>query len=355
MIEKEHIYTIPNKEISWAGECPWTGGLCFGTHDGFLYFVQDGEDTPRKGLEVCSESINDVAFLGDHFAASSTMEITLGIRIEDSNIRIINTYPVGSFGVVAASAGFLFPIGGDGVLLIDPQKPADFPRIIPDLREHDPNCYRLIRLHQESKKEVLACASRSDGVFVFDLQDGSERVERRHYSLVNSDIIDICSRSDSKRPYAVACLSRDRNIYLIEDVLTSSDYISFHSSEIEGTAYSIHSVAGDLIVLTDREIDLVPGIAREFLQGRLMDSIGETRTIKSLAIDAEDVYLRGGKSILIIENSIVKEYPIDEIPFTSERESEVRSWNLQKRNDRTVLNQTLNKPSKPIDQSYRIA
>ena len=27
---------FPDQEITWAGECPWTGGFCFGTESGDL-------------------------------------------------------------------------------------------------------------------------------------------------------------------------------------------------------------------------------------------------------------------------------------------------------------------------------
>ena len=33
---------IPGEEITWAGECPWTGMLCFGTESGRLVFPTGG-------------------------------------------------------------------------------------------------------------------------------------------------------------------------------------------------------------------------------------------------------------------------------------------------------------------------
>jgi hypothetical protein len=323
MIAKEQIYKIPGKEISWAGECPWTGELCFGTHDGFLYFDLGGVDRVPIGFKICSESINDVAFLGDDCAVSSRLEIILLKRIDSKSIKIISCFPFGSFGVIGTKFGFLFPIGDIGVLLIDNQKPNEKPRVLLSSAMNNPNCYRLLKLDHDTQKSVIVSASRETGLFIFDIHDLS-KVNSRYFLFENDniDIIDVCSISDETRPYAVAIIDRSRSIYLIENVLENPKSISFHCSEIKGSAYSIHSIGGDLIVHTDREIDLIPGLAREFLEGNLMDALGQTRIIKCLTIESEEIFFRGEKSILILVDSEILEYPLLNIPFTLERETQ---------------------------------
>lgn len=319
MIAKEPTYKIPGKEISWAGECPWTGELCFGTHDGFLYFEQEGEDRDPIGFKICTESINDVAFLGDSLAASSRLEIAIAKRLNKPNAYDITRYPIGSFGAAASQfAGFLFPIGDEGVLCISNQESKDIRRNYPVLTDADPNCYRLIRLHQDSTKEVFAIASRDAGIFGLTINRNNNTIEWKYQKLANKDIVDICPFSDSEHPFAVACLSRDGYIFTKDNVLEPGGIVDIKFDEIEGTAYSIHSSGDNLFVLTDRAIHRIPLNARDFHDLNRRNSIVNMISIDSLEIEAEDAYLRGDQSILIVENSIVKEYSIDQFPHSAE-------------------------------------
>jgi hypothetical protein len=320
MDRKLRIRSIPGKEIGWAGERPSTGELCFGTHDGFLYFEQGGEDRVPIGFKICSESINDVAFLGDTLAASSRLEISIAKRLNKTNFYDITQYPIGSFGAAASNfAGFLFPIGDEGVLCIGNQESMDIRRIFPILTDVDPYCYRLIRLHQDSTKEVFAIASRDAGIFGLTINRNNSTIEWKYQKLANKDIVDICSFSDSEHPFAVACLARDGYIFMKDNVLEPGGIVDIKFDEIEGTAYSIHSSGDNLFVLTDRAIHRIPLNARDFHDLSRRNSIINIISIDYLEIEAEDAYLRGDQSILIVENSIVKEYPIDQFPQLAEK------------------------------------
>jgi len=61
LVERRSL-RFPDHEITWAGECPWTGGFCYGTEGGKLLIVpNDGQDKfDLLSIKVSEEAVNDV-------------------------------------------------------------------------------------------------------------------------------------------------------------------------------------------------------------------------------------------------------------------------------------------------------
>src|SRR5438034_620763 len=85
-ITKGQGHKIIGQQISWAGECPWTETLCFGTESGHFYLPEFSESVNGgriRTIEIATEAINGVAFSGQDVGFSSRDQVVLGFRRQD--------------------------------------------------------------------------------------------------------------------------------------------------------------------------------------------------------------------------------------------------------------------------------
>ena len=165
-------------EVSWVGECPWTNTLCFGGEDGQLLIESPGlsELAKRKpdaiemgkrktrSIQLATDAINEIAFVGDLIAVSSRNEVVVGrLRTQGGGSldRYEHEFIGGAHGVVASHGGaFLAPIADQGLLMLKiddggVNAQVGTPSEIPF------NFYKLIRLGNDLGGEAFAAAGRA--------------------------------------------------------------------------------------------------------------------------------------------------------------------------------------------------
>jgi hypothetical protein len=315
----------PNCETSWVGECPWTQTLWFGSEDGKLYFAppdspasRDSEIvtatiSPMSSISVATDPINEVAFAGDYFAASSRNEVAVGRRPGPGSTEYqIYAHPFigGAHGVVASRSGaFLAPIADQGLLILEVSG-QDVSARIASPPEVPFNFYRLIRLGIGDSNNAFAVAGRRDGLMALDLDEESNARSVIHHPSEGHDIVDVCSLRDASFPFAAACVSRDCMLFFFRNVLEEEAPTKFNLGNLEDTAYTLLSARGHLFLLTDSKLVVMPNLASRFLRG---EQLGRELEVSLVHIDAAEAFLLGDHTLVFIEASRVSGFPISEL------------------------------------------
>jgi hypothetical protein len=304
-------------DVSWVGECPWTSNLCFAGEDGRLLFLpEQGADDGSNALWVqpSTDTINSVAFAGEFIAVSSRNEVLVGKRIP-CNVPGLEFFPHsfigGAHGIEASHAGALLaPIGDLGLLILthdDHQANAQ----IAWHQDARLNFYRLIRLGNGTDGEVFAVASRRDGLAAVNFTDGTLSGPMIHHQFRGHDIVDVCSLNDPRYPLAAACVSRERAIFLMRDVLGTEAPVTLNYGGLDGTAYTLLSAQSHLLLLTDQELIAFPDLAARFLRG---DPLDRPLAIVSSPVNAAEAFLLRDHSVLLIkEDSTVADLRIADL------------------------------------------
>ncbi len=317
MIRIQEICLKTPCDVSWVGECPWTSNLCFAGEDGSLFFLPEpGADEGSRPISVqpATDTINSVAFAGEFIAVSSRNEVLVGKRVTGKGPRLEffpHSFIGGAHGIEASHAGaFLAPIGDLGLLILthdDHQANAQ----IAWHQDARLNFYRLIRLGNGPDGEVFAVASRRDGLAAVNFTGGTLSGPMIHHRFRGHDIVDVCSLNDPRYPLAAACVSRERAIFLMRDVLGTEAPVTLNYGGLDGTAYTLLSAQGHLLLLTDQELIAFPDLAARFLRG---DPLDRPLAIVSSPVNAAEAFLLGDHSVLLIEeDSTVAELRIADL------------------------------------------
>ncbi|MGP0069249.1 MAG: hypothetical protein ACLQGP_37320 [Isosphaeraceae bacterium] len=302
---------FPDQEITWAGECLWTGGYCFGTESGELLICRnDGRDElDVLPIKVSEEAVNDVAFWRDYVGVSTRSELTVARRssLDDDLIPLLTT-PDGAHGILATPGGrFFAPMGALGLLRVDPERIGGDDRITIDEPSQDIiSFYKLIYLGGSSQDEVLACAARTSGLLLIE-SNGDKPLEIKGIVSKTVDFIDVCSVSSPRWPHAVVGLSLDRSLIFVRDLLSDETPQTLRLGELRGTPYSILSAAGRLFVLTSKELVAFPDLLNWYLRGESLDRPFRYRYIPIQAVDA---YLAYGKHLIVVMDDEVRFFEI---------------------------------------------
>ncbi len=301
---QEEFHKIAGLDVSWVGECPWTNKLSFGGEDGRLVFLlgHDASEGSRLlSIQPATDTINAVAFAGESIAMSSRNEVLVGKRTSRDDPRpyfLPQSFVGGAHGVEASYTGaFLAPIGDQGLLILA----LDDCQVNAQIAWHQDvplNFYRLVRLGNGCDGEVFAAAARRDGLAAVNFAHGTLSGPMIQHHFRGHDIVDVCSLNDPRYPLAVACVSRNRAIFLMRDVLGNEPPVTLNYGGLEGTAYTLLSAQGHLLLLTDRELIALPDAAVRFLQG---ESLCGPLQIVSLPVNAAEAFLLGHHSVLLIE------------------------------------------------------
>jgi hypothetical protein len=259
-VEPKPSYRYPGDEISWAGECPWTGGICFGTDEGNLMvpdFLPDRKEA--RSLLVNRDTINGLAF-GDGFVvASSPTEVTslpLG-----GELQVL--YAGGAHHVLALSERlFLAPLGPYGLLKLL-RKEAAWDVQIASVKSDVIYLYQMSSLPPHNGRQLVVCAGRSTGLVLFECDDrGGETVlSNRRYP--QYDIVDVCSVPATGDPYAIAALTHDCALLLTRDVRQES-VRTITIPGIDGTGYSLKRIQDHLLLLTSRALYVLENFSELF-------------------------------------------------------------------------------------------
>jgi hypothetical protein len=355
----EQFYKIPDLDVSWVGECPWTNALCLAGEDGRLAFLPGpgaAEGVGPLTAQPATDAINAVAFAGEFLAISSRNEVLVGKWSSGPDPRLDvfpHSFIGGAHGVEAARSGaFLAPIGDLGLLILN----YDGGRVDAQIAWHQDarlNFYRLIRLGNGPDGEVFAVASRRDGLAAVNFASGTLSGPMIHHQFRGHDIVDVCSLNDPRHPLAAACVSRERTIFLMRDVLGTEPPVTVNYGGFEGTAYTLLSAQGHLLLLTDQELIAFPEMASRFLKG---DSFDRPLAIVSSPVNAADAFLRGDHSALLIEeDSTVAELKIADLVGSLAARQGVNgpAWDGQDRRAGSIDVTSDTKPLVPTESGWQ--
>jgi hypothetical protein len=290
-------------EVSWAGESPWDGGLCFGSDDGRIRFTPaDGSllDSEIHKVVDSHEAINGVAFSGDFIAASTRSEVVLFLPMPDEPGIGRAFYGGGAHGVIATHSGFFVaPMGVGGILLIDPQQGT--PQTIRTFGATGKilNYYRAASLGVSPHGgDVLAFAVRRGGLATTILSRPGDAGEMGLLAYPHIDVVDVCSLGSDELPLAAVALGKDRSICLSRDVLTDHQPQRLRFHGLEGDAYRVLATQGHVFVLTSGWLYAFIDLAKRFAEGGEGDAL--PTTIAGMKFEAVDAFLAYDKILLVM-------------------------------------------------------
>jgi hypothetical protein len=310
------LIRFPDFNVSWAGEGPHTGWLCFGSEDGKLRMTTtEGLVGDVQSLAVESnEAINGAAFLGRFWAMSTRSEVVLFTRPATKDEKYKRAvFPAGAHGVIATSAGqFVAPLGRTGLLVWKPELGDEqHPKIRRAIGEHFYNFYRVLSLNAASRSELLVCATRSGGVTVTPISPLSGETEINSYTFPGQDVIDVCALDTGSGGLAVAALGCDCTLVFFRDVQRDNRPITLKFNGVQGTAYNLLSARGHLFLLTSRGLYVLRGLAKRFLNGEPVDS--QPTAVSEIPLEAVDANLVHDRWLLVVMADHTLLYDVEQL------------------------------------------
>lgn len=294
--------------ISWCGEYAATGALCFGLENGWFVVPPERPTGEPRFLETgATEPINGVAFAGRHVALTTRGEVIVLERRDDpAQVEIHRLDHAGGAHDVAAAAGreaFVAAIGPDGLLIATPSARGPVELQVGQGPDRPFNCCRIVRLAGAPGEDVFAVAARTDGLLIArPFQEDAPLVSRR---FPGHDVVDVRPLHDPEFPRAALCVSRERGLFFLEDVLSDDPPVGIVYQDVQGVAYSIAVVAGHVFLLTDREFLTFPGLASRFLRDR--PSLRRPLGVMATSSDAFELAAFRDK-VLLLEDGAAVEY-----------------------------------------------
>jgi hypothetical protein len=301
-------FSIPGEEITWAGECPWNKSYCFGTESGKVVFpvASDNGQSELTESKVSDEAINDVAFWKDLVGITTRSEV-LVYRGPHSGAELsfVSGFPGGAHGIIATPRGrLLAPMGTEGLFCFDGEQASENLGWIDRPDQGVRNYYKVVYVGELHGKEILACATRTDGLARMEL-DATDANRVVSLSSPSVDLIDVCSLRSQEHPFAVAGLSLDRSLVLVRDILALSEENPrrLRFDGLRGTPYSLLSAFGHILLLTSAEIVIFPDLASRFLAGEALDHPVDAYHSPVQAVEA---FIASERSLMVVTDDGVR-------------------------------------------------
>ena len=332
-----HRVILHEHVISWAGKCPWTDTLSFGTNEGTFHILPKTPATQgvdSLGLDVAEGgAINGVAFSGNFAVFSTPAQVVLGTQ----NERISHSFVGGAHGVAAVPEwGFVAALGDDGILCLSVNAENKFFARVARHLSTSLYFYKIVPLARETNKTLLVCAARQDGLLAITMEDDARKTAVIRHKFCGRDIVDVCLLNDPAHPHAVACLSRSNGIFIVPDVFSSEAPNELRLAETTGTAYALVAALNHLFLLTDKEFICLPHEVSGILNQIALD---KTLPASSMRIDASEMFLIGNDLVALLANDGAVLMDADEVigisqveppPFTDGKIEQV-SFNVVSR------------------------
>lgn len=252
-------FRYPGEEITWAGECPFTDGLCFGTESGGILVPLPDSDNAAWMVEDLGDVVNGVAF-GERIVAVSTPSSITFIRVDcdspDTLGEVIAAIPTGAFDVIAIGRDrFLAPLGMSGLMLA---ALGDDGRIRTETVGYgDYSTYfYLARLVAATPSDAtVAVAGRQSGLIRLQMREQAESANVGVWTFNDIDVVDVCPFPWPEAPLAVAALGLNGELIVCDD-LTHGTPVAVRIPHIAGRAYSLRRVGAHLVILTKESIHI---------------------------------------------------------------------------------------------------
>jgi hypothetical protein len=297
LVERRSL-RFPGHEITWAGECPWTGGLCFGSEDGVLLFPGIQPENPdRVGtIKASGEAVNGAAIWREYVGVSTRGDVNLYRRgPAPAAISPVASIPNGAHGIVATAAGrFYAPMGPTGLWRLDAGR-IEAGNYTIDRALDAVNFYRVFPLESSAEVDLLACAARASGLLAISSKEN--RSEVRGLVSPGMDFIDVCSIATAESPRAVAGLSLDGSVVLLRDILAPAPPKTFPLAGLRGTPYSVLSGGGLLFILSSEELVAFPDLIAWYVDDEPHDRPFRYRSTPIRAVDA---FVASGKHLILV-------------------------------------------------------
>ena len=312
-LQKGELHRLDNHEVTWAGECPWTDGFCVGTESGNVLLCENSGLGRSFALSenLTEDAINGAAFFDSYAAVSTRSEIVLCHRKPGSKLDVVQRVPSGAHGILATPGGqFLAPMGTAGIFCIEVSEDPSPRAWIEHARDAEHNYYSLRYLSTVEDKPTLVCAARTDGLLTIQLH--KQVVDNKIIGLTapNIDFVDVCSLSSPEWPRAVAALCHDCTLIFIRDVLAYEQPQMLKFNGFRGTPYSILSSQGHVLVLTSREIIVLPQLGSRYLSGEELDRPIHYRHRPVAAVDA---FIHDDRELMIITDIGINAFDISDL------------------------------------------
>jgi hypothetical protein len=292
-------YSVTGQEISWAGECPWTGTHCFGTEDGGFFMPPDVPDTSSSEGRVVAGAVNGVAFFDNVVAFSSPEEVTLWSRDRNDPplLRKLDcSFTGGAHGITASpQGGFIATLADDGLLFLNvDRKEAVRTRIARHVSD-SLYFYKIVPLVSQPAHELFLCAARRGGLLAIKVKNRTRKMTGIHHSFGAHDIIDVCPLNSPEYPLGAACLSHSGGIFIVPNVLSNDRPLQVRDPVLKGTGYSLVAVKSHLFVLTDEQLVCMPNaLTRIAADARLDCSL-------IMPISASEMFLIGAHIVVLAD------------------------------------------------------
>jgi hypothetical protein len=302
-------------DVSWAGEGPHMGWLCFGSEDGRLRMTTtEGLVGDVQSLAVeSSEAVNGAAFLGRFWAMSTRSEVVLFTRPATKDEKYKRAvFPAGAHGVIATGAGqFVAPLGRTGLLVWKPELGDEQqPKICRPIGTQFYSFYRVFSLNA-GPSELIVCASRSGGVTVAPISSLNGETEINSYTFPGQDVIDVCALDTGGGGPAVAALGCDCTLVFFRDVQRDNRPLTLKFNGVQGTAYNLFSARGHLFLLTSRGLYILRGLAKRFLNGEPVDS--QPTAVSEIPLEAVDANLVHDRWLLVVVADHTLLYDVEQL------------------------------------------
>ncbi len=306
-------FAIEGFNVSWAGPCPRKDVFCLGSDDGEMLF------TDRDGIALQSqpdrmpsrEAINGVAFIQNWMAVSTRDELDIFTLPKQKGDAIyIAKMPFGAHGVIASPRGYFFaPLGLDGLMFTQPKDGAGQSITISTSVTEQLYFYRVIALRTAIGRQVVACATRSNGVGAMDFQGEDHQHNLSALTFDGLDVVDLCPLDAPANSAAIAALGRDGTLVLFRDIVNDRTPAALRYPAIKGIAYRLFSARGYIFILTSKALYVIAGLVDQFRSSGAVST--HIASVLEVPMEAVDASLVGDQWLLIVLPDGVARFDID--------------------------------------------
>jgi hypothetical protein len=300
-------HRMEGHELTWAGNCPWTGRICFGSDAGEVLFEPLNPGWPIR--VPSGDVVNGIAFDGDLVAISTPSDVTVFRRQGDS-VRQVAQHAAGAHGIVAGAGGFLAPLGPVGVLLIDSAST----KVMVASSPMETNCYAAAFLSVNEAESCFLLACRDTGLHTIAVSADFETVRTPvTYELPEegTDVVGVCSLQSTEWPFAAAAISIDGKLLLFRNALTDvPEQRTF--PELDCRAYGINAARGHLILHTSDAVLAIPNFARDFLAGEDSLKAAGGIPIRDVPMEASDINVVNDETLVLVNDGQAATVAIEE-------------------------------------------
>jgi hypothetical protein len=300
-------------EVSWAGDCPWRPGYCFGSEDGRIQFTAvDGTETGPYSVAPSEDAINGIAFAGSLMAASTRSEVVfLNVpHLGEGHVER-GVYYGGAHGVTSTPSGSIVaPMGRRGILRMRPKQAEAQPVTIMRPVLEALNIYKIACLGSPDHGEILACAARNGGFLAMRLTEVGFLERARGTRLADVDFVDVAALNVDGYPSAAVALGLDCSMHFVRDLLDDRPMQTLRYPGLDGQrAYRTLCAEGHVFLLTNRGLYVFIDLATRILKG--MVPVHRRERVPSVSIEAVDVSLAFDRSLLVVTADAVHRIKID--------------------------------------------